>query len=108
MTIWAFTTLVEERPVDLSRTNLVGPNTRCRVDPTLARRAALDYCDRLLACNDPSLIPSQPEVGQCIAIIAYTAYLCGSVEWGIVADPTRVLYDLLKMVEGRNKSFVSC
>ncbi|KAL7424467.1 hypothetical protein Q5752_000151 [Cryptotrichosporon argae] len=109
ITVWAYATLVEERYVDVKLLGRVTPSTRCRVEPVLARRAALAYCERVLACEDPVNLPATQDIGQCLAVVACSAHVCSVGERGINADPTRVLYGLLKVIESRKKNaFVTC
>ncbi|WWD19975.1 hypothetical protein CI109_104448 [Kwoniella shandongensis] len=100
--------LIEEQPIN-SSTSLISPNTKCRVEATLARRSALRYLERVLACKDPVNLPAVSNLNECTSLVAYAAHLCGSLEWGSLGQPTRVLYSLLKSIElAQGQYFVDC
>lgn len=104
-----YTVTVEGQPSDLVAHNLLGPQTTCRVEPTLARKAALTYIGRVLASGTPSNLPATAESSQCITIVAYAAHLCGSLQWGSLAQPARILYNILKHSEAMSRRvFVDC
>lgn len=97
MTVWAFTTLLD------GRTSLVEPSfisttplsPEPRIEPSLARKAAILYCSRLLAAPTLDDLARVPGKNRCGAVLAYTAFLCGMEDRGIMSQPRASLIDLL-------------
>lgn len=94
--VWAFTTLTD------GRANLIEPafvsftsplDTEPKIEPSLARKAAILYCSRLLAAptlDDLSRIEGK---NRCGSVVAYSTALCG--DRGIMVTPRATLVDLL-------------
>lgn len=110
LVIWTYTTLIEDRP----QTDIwpwcepLDPALRCRIEPRLAYKAALSYIERVLACEDSINLPAVSNSGRFAGVLAYAAHLCGSVDWAIVAAPTRVLYSLLKYAQAGPQNYARC
>ncbi|BEI82886.1 hypothetical protein CcaverHIS002_0307540 [Cutaneotrichosporon cavernicola] len=94
LVIWAYSA-VHEGPRQGAEAYLVLlPNGEAKVEPTLARRDALDYLARLGHVR-PEHLPSMPGKNRCAGPIAYAAVLAGTLGTSVMNDNHNVLMRLL-------------
>jgi hypothetical protein len=83
LTIYAYGSLTEG-PADFSDLPFVfRPSTGIRIEPSLARRNALAYVDRLLSCGESSRLPTLHNKNACGGVLAYAVHLISAIDWGI-------------------------
>nr|XP_019010114.1 uncharacterized protein I206_04582 [Kwoniella pini CBS 10737]OCF48895.1 hypothetical protein I206_04582 [Kwoniella pini CBS 10737] len=66
-----------------------------RIEPSLAQRSAIEYLDNFLSCEHPFALPSVKDKNKCAGIVAYTAYLAGTLNRGVMEECRTVLLGLL-------------
>ncbi|WRT70414.1 uncharacterized protein IL334_007412 [Kwoniella shivajii] len=76
-----------------SRTSTAKHNVR--IEPSLARKSALEYLDDVLSCEHPFALHQVKDKNKCAGIIAYTAYLAGTLKRGVMDECRTVLLGLL-------------
>ena len=59
------------------------PDTDIRIEPSLARRNALAYIDRLLGCGGSHMLSQMPHKNTCGGVLAYAVHLIKAIDWGI-------------------------
>lgn len=83
LTIYVYGTL-HDGPADFSDLPFVfRPEGEIRIEPSLARRNALAYIDRLLGCGGAHMLSQMPHKNTCGGVIAYAVHLIKSIDWGI-------------------------
>lgn len=99
MVIWTYSTVLEG-PGCLLEPYLIPASTDghepvdLTIEPSLARRDALDYLARLQKAT-ASELPDVPNKNRCAGVLAYTAYLAGTLGRGIMDESRNVLMKLL-------------
>ncbi|WWC64355.1 uncharacterized protein I303_106965 [Kwoniella dejecticola CBS 10117] len=66
-----------------------------RIEPSLAQRSAMEYLENALSCEHPFALPSVKDKNKCAGIVAYTAYLAGTLKRGVMEECRTVLLGLL-------------
>lgn len=83
LTIYVYGTL-HDGSADFSDLPFVfRPDADIRIEPSLARRNALAYIDRLLGCGSALMLPQMPHKNTCGGVIAYAVHLINAIDWGI-------------------------
>lgn len=83
LTIYAYGT-IHDGQADFSDLPFVfRPDSNIRIEPSLARRNALAYIDRLLSCGGSHLLSKMPHKNTCGGVIAYAVHLIEGIDWGI-------------------------
>lgn len=59
------------------------PDGNIRIEPSLARRNALAYVERLLSCGASQGLPAMSNKNACGGVIAYAVHLISAIDWGI-------------------------
>lgn len=94
MVIWTFVSILDGHDRLLESYVLPSP-PRVKIEPSLARRDAITYLDHLLTCPHPFDLPELAEKNRCGGVVAYTAYLAGTLGRGIMDESRDVLVGLL-------------
>lgn len=94
LVVWAYA-VVHEGPRQRAEAYLVRlPNGEAKIEPTLARRDALDYLARLAHVR-PVDLAATPGKNRCAGPIAYAAVLAGTLGANVMEDNRNVLMHLL-------------
>jgi len=92
--IWTFVSILDGHDRLIEPYVLLSP-PRVKIEPSLARRHAIVYLDHLLSCSHPFDLPELPAKNRCGGVVAYTAYLAGTLGRGIMDESRDVLVGLL-------------
>ena len=97
MVIWTYATLQEgRRPLIASYVIPRTSSLDVDIEPFLARRDALSYTDRLQKSTaHPFEVVKLTGKNECVGVVAYCAYLIGTLGRGILEEGRKVLVGLL-------------
>ncbi|KAK6909640.1 hypothetical protein I203_103661 [Kwoniella mangroviensis CBS 8507] len=100
LVIWSYSSALEGHdpllaPFILITLGSSNSNPLVRIEPSLAQRSAIDYLDDLLSVDHPFSLPSIKDKNRCAGVVAYTAYLAGTLKRGVMEECRAVLLGLL-------------
>ena len=87
-------------PSDLKEAYIIGETANgaelinVEIEPSLARRAALEYLEQMVKRPALTLIDYK-EKHKCAGVVAYTAHLSGTFQRGVMDENRKVLIGLL-------------
>ncbi|WVW85934.1 hypothetical protein I302_107972 [Kwoniella bestiolae CBS 10118] len=99
LVIWSYSSALEGPDPLLAPFILITSSSttshQVRIEPSLAQRSAIDYLDNLLSVDHPFSLPSVKGKNKCAGLVAYTAYLAGTLKRGVMEECRTVLLGLL-------------
>lgn len=98
LVVWAYSSMLEGQ--DSLRAPYIIASTASSpldviIEPSIARREAIIYIDRYKTISHPFAIGEIKGKNKCSGVIAYTAFLAGTLHRGIVDECRKVLIGLL-------------